>query len=710
MIHRFSPPRTLAVAGLTAALASSGVVAVAHAQDPDLGSRFTLGVLPDTQFYSRYSTPDTGNLYQARYGSEPFASQTTWLVDHQDDLNIPFTTHLGDVVDQAAVTQEWEVADRSMEILEDGGMNYSILPGNHDILDASPTPYSRWFPAERAAGNETFRERHEAPNQESEYHIFSAEGQEYLVLALAWRANDETLAWAQSVLDAHPELPVILTSHEISNITADGDIILSDSYGQGLWDTFISRNDQIFLTLSGHHHGAGHRIDHNEAGNPVIHILQDYQMAYQGGNGLLGLLQFDLSGNSLDMTAVSPWVAEKPAGSLNQFDDLVLDGAGDTYSVPLDFAERFAGFAPGWSIGEEDDPDYAARAVEIVSEGYVPPVIEEGDLPRNGNDYPKVEGTAAHWRPGSTRIGGEPAADNQAAVPGSVIPDVANGNDLVRAELNTRGAQGAEEGDVIYTRDTHPLSSDTGSLRWVNPADDSARLNWFETATDAAINRETFGDGYTFETFVRIDEEFDGDNHWMGAIARQGARGEITENMPEGNEPPAALAVSSLRELQWTTVATEGNTQGSSNWSHEVPKGEWLHVAIVNDPEQDTVEMFVNGAPILRDVLGAQGLATAGDPWLIGANMWEGDPANPWFGHIGETRIVHGALSPDQWLTARAQDAPEPTGSTAGSSLGGVLGLAAVIGGVAAGVLALLNLDHPVIDQARTQLRSLGLL
>lgn len=141
-----------------------------------------------------------------------------------------------------------------------------------------------------------------------------------------------------------------------------------------------------------------------------------------------------------------------------------------------------------------------------------------------------------------------------------------------------------------------------------------------------------------------------------------------------------------------------------------MPKGEWLHVAIVNDPEKDTVEMFVNGAPILRDVLGAEGLATAGDPWLIGANMWEGDPANPWFGHIGETRIVHGALSPDQWLTARAQDAPEPAGSTAGSSLGGVLGLAAMIGGVAAGVMALLNLDHPVIDQARTQLHSLGLL
>ena len=45
---------------LIAALAFGSAVSVAHAQDTDLGSRFTLGVLPDTQFYSRYSTPDTG--------------------------------------------------------------------------------------------------------------------------------------------------------------------------------------------------------------------------------------------------------------------------------------------------------------------------------------------------------------------------------------------------------------------------------------------------------------------------------------------------------------------------------------------------------------------------------------------------------------------------------------------------------------------------
>lgn len=69
-------------------------------------------------------------------------------------------------------------------------------------------------------------------------------------------------------------------------------------------------------------------------------------MAYQGGNGLLGVLQFDPTGNKLDMVALSPWVAEKETGKLTHFDDLAPAGEGDAYSVPMNFAERFAGFNP----------------------------------------------------------------------------------------------------------------------------------------------------------------------------------------------------------------------------------------------------------------------------------------------------------------------------------------------------------------------------
>ncbi len=643
---------TLAIgASLTVGITS----ATPQEKDASPASRFTLGLLPDTQFYSRYATEETGNLYQQRYGSEPYDTQTHFLVDHARDLNIPFTASLGDVVDQADHPQQWQVADRAMKVLEDGGMNYSILPGNHDI---NKDEFRTTFSAERAAKQPTFQERFGGEGQESEYHIFEAEGQKYLMLAVADLANDETLEWAQSVLDKHKNIPTIVTSHEIlmNEKPEDGHtpVQFTPDYGQHFWDKLIAPNDQVFLTVAGHNHGAGYRIDKNQKGHEVINVLQDYQMAYQGGNGLLGLLQFDLTHGRMDMTALSPWVARKPHRTLNQFDDLILDNETDSWSAPFDFRSRFTAINPEWTVGEEDDADYTQVARSIVQQDFVPPADPEKFRARDAEDYPHQPGTAAHWRPGAHR--------------GDTIPDIAQGQDMHRAPLDNGVSSGSKKEDVRFTSDHHPQSSDFGSVCFQAPGDNDKRISWFQTEKDAPINGETFPDGYTMETFVRVDKTFTRQaDEWMGAISRLGRRGDVASDIPEGDEPPATLALSSLRELQWSSVASTGDTSGSSNWSHEVPTDEWLHVAVVNDPKKNTVEMFVNGAPILRDQLGSTGLATTGDRWIMGTSVWDGLPANGWNGCIGETRLTHGALDPDQWLSARRHDdqvAPSLDGSS----------------------------------------------
>ena len=65
------PNRRFTATVVSTAVASSLVVIAPANAAEDVGSRFTLGVIPDTQFYSRYSTPETGNLASERYGSEP---------------------------------------------------------------------------------------------------------------------------------------------------------------------------------------------------------------------------------------------------------------------------------------------------------------------------------------------------------------------------------------------------------------------------------------------------------------------------------------------------------------------------------------------------------------------------------------------------------------------------------------------------------------
>ncbi len=115
-------------------------------------SSFVLGVLPDTQFYSRYSTPGSGELFMNRYGSEPYAEQTKWLVQNKAALKMPFVTHLGDIVDRVNQTQEWQVADEAMKTLETGSLPYSILAGNHDVTgNPASEPFKTWFPTSRAA-------------------------------------------------------------------------------------------------------------------------------------------------------------------------------------------------------------------------------------------------------------------------------------------------------------------------------------------------------------------------------------------------------------------------------------------------------------------------------------------------------------------------------------------------------------------------------
>ena len=68
MKNRFVLPAvtvTAVVGNLIFVPAASAAEGAPEGASPSEGSRFSIGVLPDTQFYSRYSTPETGNLAQA---------------------------------------------------------------------------------------------------------------------------------------------------------------------------------------------------------------------------------------------------------------------------------------------------------------------------------------------------------------------------------------------------------------------------------------------------------------------------------------------------------------------------------------------------------------------------------------------------------------------------------------------------------------------
>ena len=631
-------------------------------------SSFAVAVLPDTQFYSRYATDAENQQFMRKYGSEPYKAQTQWVADHAKSLDIPFLIHLGDVGDQQGKPNQWTVASKAMKILEDAKVPYSILAGNHDVIldrdyvdpssqgsatdaqrNLAAEPYLQTFGTDRASKQATFGGRD--PSGFHEYHIFQAEGQKFMVLSLSWRISDAGLAWANQVIRANPTLPVILVNHQLLNIDKDGISPLEVPYGLMLWDKLIRDNDQIFMTLNGHYHGAAHLTKMNAFGNPVEEMVVDYQMAYQGGNGLMRLYEFDLSDNEIRVLSFSPWVPQKPKATLNAFDQAVLTGANEEFTIKMDFAKRFARFNKDFKAAAPTHTSLVEQARALILANYTDPAITTQKPAADSEDYPQVSGTLAHWR----FFGG---ADGQPVPVGQVIQDRTGNNPVSRAALNIDGVVGAQLGDVVWSNDHHYLSAAPGSVRFLNTDKNTPRMSYFTTATTAALNAETVPNGYTVEAFIKIDRDWTAQKHaWMNIMTRDGKRGDLPGfNGGDPESPPLLFAISSLREIQWEVVPERtGARDAKTNWSGEIIADKWMHVAIVNDNTTHETILYVEGAPVLRNTSDAPGLATlaANMPWVIGAGSWDGARADGFFGSIGEVRIVNHALLPSQWLTSR---------------------------------------------------------
>jgi len=628
-------------------------------------SSFSIAVMPDTQFYARYATAAESDQYNKRFGSAPFAAQTKWIADNAKGLNIPFTIHLGDVVDQVGKPDQWKVADAAMKILEDAKLPYSVLAGNHDVLrdvdysvdsvggtdkDRTPAnePYIQWFGTERAKKQATFGERDTSGFHE--YHVFEAQGQKFMVLSLSWRISDAGIAWARQVIRKNPTLPVILVNHQLLNIAPDGTSPLETDYGKMLWEKLIRDNDQIFMTLNGHHHGAAHLTKINDFGRKVEEMVVDYQMAYQGGNGLMRLYEFDLTNKKIKVLSFSPWVPQKPAATLNSFDQAVLTTANEAFTIDMDFAQRFSGFNKSFGAGSATiEGSLVDKARAMILANYKEPATLVQRPATNSDDYPKVANTLAHWR----FFGG---TANQPVLPGTVIADVAGSNPLHRDALNQGGVVGATDGDIVWTDDRHYLSAAPGSVRFLNTNKNTPRLSYFLTDAAAPINAQTLENGYTIEAFIKIDKSWTiANNEWMNIMTRDGRSGDLPGYAGDGDAPPMLFAISNLREVQWEVVPSPAGPNAKTNWSGEVLADRWIHIAVVNDPASHDTTMYVEGAPVLRNVTAAKGLATlsATSQWVVGGGSWNLKRGDGFFGNIGEVRVVAAALTPAQWLTAR---------------------------------------------------------
>ena len=261
------------LAGMLAALAIAAPARapLAAGVDPD---RFTIAVLPDTQYYADYQHQRAeGFPFDA---AELLDQQTRFIADHARSKggDIVFATSVGDLWQHATMAMDPGHAARgfkaapnpflaktfaptskvvSVEIpivvaafrTIDGVMPFSVVPGNHDY-DAMWTD-SRYPPAEQIdpgdmrslgvqhvggltnfVGTSAFgssspffagKPWYVASNDggADSAQVFSAGGYRFLHIVLRFNAPDSSLRWAEAVIRQHPGMPTIVSTHDYLN-------------------------------------------------------------------------------------------------------------------------------------------------------------------------------------------------------------------------------------------------------------------------------------------------------------------------------------------------------------------------------------------------------------------------------------------------------------------------------------------------------------
>ncbi|MCT2594352.1 metallophosphoesterase [Streptomyces sp. N2-109] len=601
-----------ATGAATALGAGSATAAPSSARRPSKGGRFddesprfSLAVLPDTQYLFDADSSDP----------EPLNATFRYLVSERAGANIAFMTHLGDVTEHGT-KDEISLAADTFRTLH-GKVPYSVLAGNHDVDGSTDdqrgdTEYLRAFGPKRYAAMPTFGGA--SPDGYNSYHVLRAAGRRWLVLALDWRVSDAGLRWAQGVLDEHPTLPAVLTTHDIAWSDEKGAARLS-SNGQRLWDDLVRGNDQIFLALGGHYWPPGRTVLTNDAGHDVHLHLANYQDRYYGGAAMIRLYGFDLVRGAVDVETFSPWFLDRAPKKRTplEAETIELTGPTDRFRLDIDFAARFRGF-DGTTLP-------APRPASRVT-------------PR---------GTVAYWRFDGSGLAGR-GKPGSAVAEGTVAHDLSgHGNDL-RVQLLHDSAP------EILTRDAgHHLSQPAHASLRFDGGKGPDRGAVLTTTAEAPLNGMKFLSGYTIETYLKLPDPFEGDHAWMGILSWEGRNGDAGKTTGwSQDDPSCSLNVTPERYLQFSLYPHRQDAN-PTNWSHALPVGRWTHIAVVNDG--DRTDMYVDGSKIARNpAQRSSGIATLGKPFVIGGTQSAEKFGQGFYGWIGDTRIVSRALRPRDFL------------------------------------------------------------
>lgn len=313
---------------------------------------FSIAVIMDTQYLTE--GPGTAPIYN---------SMLEWIVSNTASRNIIFTCQQGDIVQSGGTAlSQWIIADAAWDIMDAAGLQYGVCPGNHDVAgrddqrDPNQNLFLTYFGASRFTGKPTHIGH--SPTGYNSFFIADTADGKLAFLFMDWEPSPGSFQWARDMLAAHRNVPTVFVAHAIlypidsrppGGWYGQEDQILNGAglSGEGLnyWNQVIRDNPQIFLTLNGHFTG-GHgarMVSTNSAGRWVQHIFCNCQGDWNGGNGMMRVMDFDTAAQTVSVFTFSSWVKRKIANGqpLQWYDIEAYTDVDNQFVLSMDFAERF---------------------------------------------------------------------------------------------------------------------------------------------------------------------------------------------------------------------------------------------------------------------------------------------------------------------------------------------------------------------------------
>jgi hypothetical protein len=284
---------------------------------PYPSDHYELVVIPDTQ----------------GEGRAIFQSQVKWILDNHITRNIVFMLHEGDITGDNT-SADWNKAFNAYSQLN-GIVPYALAVGNHDYDDPDISRklsrFNNRFPQSLFAQYPSFGGTYAPNHMENSYFLFSAGGQDWLILVLEFGPRASVVAWANTIVKQYPNRRVILLTHcyMAKGTRREGpgmqlnpyDWFKSDALdGDGLWNRLVKPNANFSLVFSGHIPAVGRRMDLGANGNQVYQMLANYQSTAGGGDGFFRILDFFPSQHKFTVSTYSPYTIQWKTDAGNQFE------------------------------------------------------------------------------------------------------------------------------------------------------------------------------------------------------------------------------------------------------------------------------------------------------------------------------------------------------------------------------------------------------